>query len=221
MKWTLPNILTVFRTLAAPLVLIAFLVLKRPYADFAALGLFIAASSTDYLDGYLARKWKQISSFGTMLDPIADKAMVIIAIATLIGLFGLDWRIALPASVILLREVFVSGLREFLGENADKIKVTKLAKWKTATQMVAIGVLLSFGLFQHYFGMAQLGMNPEIANQILDGTLEDTVGLRWKYTASLWSFWGGIALFWLAAGLTLISGLDYLRKAMPFFKEAL
>ncbi|MEM7240611.1 MAG: CDP-diacylglycerol--glycerol-3-phosphate 3-phosphatidyltransferase [Pseudomonadota bacterium] len=221
MEWTLPNILTVFRTLAAPLVLIVFLVLKHPYSDFVALGLFIAASLTDYLDGYLARKWKQISSFGTMLDPIADKAMVIIAIATLIGLFGLDWRIALPGSVILLREVFVSGLREFLGDNADKIKVTKLAKWKTATQMTAIGVLLSFGLFQHYFGMAQLGMNPEIANDVLNGTLEDAVGLRWKYTGYIWSFWAGIVLFWIAAGLTLISGLDYLRKAMPFFKEAL
>jgi len=221
MKWTLPNILTVFRTLAAPLVLVMFLVVQRPYADFLALGLFVSASLTDYLDGYLARKWKQISSFGTMLDPIADKAMVIIAIATLIGLFGLDWRIVLPASVILLREVFVSGLREFLGENADKIKVTKLAKWKTAAQMTAIGILFSFELFQHYFVMAQLGMSPEIANDILTGKLEDAVGLRWKYYGYLISFWAGIILFWIAAGLTLVSGVDYLRKAMPFFKEAL
>ena len=221
MKWNIPNILTVFRTLAAPAVLIAFLVLKRPYADFAALGLFVAASFTDYLDGYLARKWKQTSAFGTMLDPIADKAMVIIAIATLVGLFGLNWLIALPASIILLREVFVSGLREFLGENADKIKVTRLAKWKTALQMTAIAILLSFGLFDHYAGMAMLGMGDEIAADVLAGREEDYVGLVWKHTGAVWSYYGGIALFWFAGILTLISGLDYLRKAMPFFKEAL
>ena len=221
MKWTLPNTLTVFRTLAAPGVLIVFLLLQRPYADFAALGLFLIASITDYFDGYFARKWGQISSFGTMLDPIADKAMVIIAIATLIGLFGLDWRIALPASVILLREVFVSGLREFLGENADKIKVTNLAKWKTAVQMTAIAILFTFGLFQHYFGMASLGMNGENVADILEGRTEDLVGLNWKYTGMQWSYWGGVAVFWIAALLTLVSGIDYLRKAMPFFKEAL
>ena len=221
MKWTIPNILTVFRTLAAPAVLIAFLILKRPHADMAALALFITASVTDYFDGYLARKWKQTSAFGTMLDPIADKAMVIIAIATLVGLFGLNWLIALPASVILLREVFVSGLREFLGENADKIKVTQLAKWKTAMQMTAIAILLSYGLFEHYFGMSILGMNPEIVGAILSGQEEDHVGVVWKHTAATWSFYGGIGLFWLAAVLTLVSGVDYLRKAMPFFKEAL
>ena len=66
MKWTLPNTLTVFRTLAAPAVLIVFLILQRPYADFAALGLFLIASITDYFDGYFARKWGQISSFGTI-----------------------------------------------------------------------------------------------------------------------------------------------------------
>ena len=221
MTWNLPNILTVFRTLAAPAVLIVFLLLKRPHADMVALALFITASLTDYFDGYLARKWKQTSAFGTMLDPIADKAMVIIAIATLLALFGLSWLIALPASVILLREVFVSGLCEFLGDNADKIKVTKLAKWKTAMQMTAIGILFGYQIFEHFFGMSILGMNNQIVGAILSGKEEDHVGLVWKYTAATWSFYGGVGLFWVAAILTLVSGVDYLRKAMPFFKEAL
>ena len=102
--------------LAAPAVVVVFLCLDRPYADWVALFLFIGASITDYIDGYLARKWSQQSAFGTMLDPIADKAMVILAIVAIIGLYGLE---AINCNTddfnSMLREVFVSGLREFLG----------------------------------------------------------------------------------------------------------
>jgi CDP-diacylglycerol--glycerol-3-phosphate 3-phosphatidyltransferase len=108
-----------------------------------ALFLFIFASLTDYIDGWLARKWGQISRFGAMLDPIADKAMVVIALAVLLGLHGIsDWTL-IPVAAILFREVFVSGLREFLGETAGLLKVTPLAKWKTAVQMVAISLLFA------------------------------------------------------------------------------
>ncbi|MGB0960793.1 MAG: CDP-diacylglycerol--glycerol-3-phosphate 3-phosphatidyltransferase, partial [Halocynthiibacter sp.] len=137
MKWNLPNILTVMRLFAAPGVAIMFLYFARPWADWYALILFVAASITDFLDGYLARKWSQESRFGAMLDPIADKAMVVIALLVITGFSGMYPWILLPATVIMFREVFVSGLREFLGADAKLLQVTKLAKWKTTAQMVA------------------------------------------------------------------------------------
>ena len=115
MTWTIPNILTVLRLFAAPGVAVMFLYFHRPWADWFALTLFIGAAITDYFDGYLARLWKQESKFGAMLDPIADKAMVVIALLVLTGYSGMNPWLILPATVILFREVFVSGLREFLG----------------------------------------------------------------------------------------------------------
>ena len=158
MKWTIPNSLTVLRLLAAPGVAVMFLYFHRPWADWFALTLFIGAAITDWFDGYLARLWKQESKFGAMLDPIADKAMVVIAIMVLTGYSGMDPWLILPATVILFREVFVSGLREFLGAKAGLLKVTRLAKWKTTAQMVAIPFLLFdgdlFGLINtHVWGV--------------------------------------------------------------------
>ena len=141
MKLTLPNILTILRMLAAPGVAIMFLYFHRPSADWLALTLFVGAAITDYFDGYLARLWKQESKFGAMLDPIADKAMVVIALVVITGFSGMNPWILLPATLIIFREVFVSGLREFLGATAKLLAVTKLAKWKTTAQMVAIAIL--------------------------------------------------------------------------------
>jgi CDP-diacylglycerol--glycerol-3-phosphate 3-phosphatidyltransferase len=218
MRWNIPNILTTFRMLAAPAVVLVFLLLARPYADWVALILFVGAALTDYLDGFLARKWNQQSAFGTMLDPIADKAMVILAFLAIIGLYGLTFAIAVPATLILLREVFVSGLREFLGDNASKLAVTKIAKWKTTVQMIAISVLFAQGIFAHNTGMRIQGMDGALAAQIIDGTEQDLVGLRWNYYGSIWSYWVGIALLWTAALLTFVTGWDYLMKAMPYLK---
>ncbi|MDG1801639.1 MAG: CDP-diacylglycerol--glycerol-3-phosphate 3-phosphatidyltransferase, partial [Paracoccaceae bacterium] len=131
MKWNLPNILTVLRLAAAPGVVVMFLYFNRPLADWFALTLFIVAALTDWVDGYLARAWKQESKFGAMLDPIADKAMVVIALIVITGFSGMTPWILLPATVIIFREIFVSGLREFLGDTAGTLKVTTLAKWKT------------------------------------------------------------------------------------------
>ena len=94
--WTLPNILTIFRLIAAPMVAVMFLYFTRPYADWAALILFLGAALTDWLDGFLARALKQESKLGTMLDPIADKAMVLIALVVLASVFGLNALILLP-----------------------------------------------------------------------------------------------------------------------------
>lgn len=219
MRWTLPNILTVARMIAAPMVALVFLILPRPFADWAAMTIFLLASLTDYVDGYLARAWNQISRFGAMLDPIADKAAVVIALAVILGIHGITAWTLIPVVAILLREVFVSGLREFLGHQAGTLKVTPLAKWKTMVQMVAITMLFAWGLFDHYFVMQTLGMNAEIVSGILNGAIRDDVGLNWKFSGLMLSSYGGLVLLWSAAALTLLTGLDYFRKAMPYLTE--
>lgn len=222
MKWTLPNILTLLRLVAAPGLAVMFLYFSRPYADWFALLLFITAAVTDWFDGYLARAWKQETKMGAMLDPIADKAMVVIALMILVGYSAEHWTpwLVLPATVILFREVFVSGLREYLGDTAGTLKVTKLAKWKTTAQMLAIATLFSQGIFEHYLVMSSFGMDDQIYTQIIAGELEDLFGLRWKEAGVFWTGRIGLWLLWIAAGLTALTGLDYLRKAMPHLKEA-
>ncbi|WP_424984944.1 CDP-diacylglycerol--glycerol-3-phosphate 3-phosphatidyltransferase [Microbulbifer sp. S227A] len=219
MTWNLPNILTILRLLAAPGLAVMFLYFQRPYADWFALLLFVSASLTDWVDGYLARAWKQETKIGAMLDPIADKAMVIIALMVIVGFSSMSPWLVLPATVILFREVFVSGLREYLGDTAGTLKVTNLAKWKTTTQMVAIAVLFLQGIFEHYLGLSLAGLDPQVVAETLAGGGADPNGLRWKATAMEWAERAGLWLLWLAAALTLVTGMDYLRKALPFLKE--
>lgn len=219
MKWTIPNILSVLRLVAAPMLAVMFLFFTRPYADWFALCLFIIASVTDWFDGYLARAWGQETKVGTMIDPIADKAMVVIALMVIVGYSSMSPWLVLPATVILFREVFVSGLREYLGDVAGTLKVTKLAKWKTATQMVAITFLFGQGVFEHYLGMSTIGMSQEIVDQVFAGDIQDSHGLRWKLDGMVWSGWIGLVLLWIAAALTGITGYDYFRKAWPHLKD--
>ena len=217
--WNIPNILTLMRLLAAPGVAIMFLYFARPYADWFALILFVVAATTDWLDGYLARAWKQESKFGTMLDPIADKAMVVIALLVICGFSGMNPWILLPATLIMFRETFVSGLREFLGDTAGTLAVTKLAKWKTAAQMTAIAVLFSTGAFQTYFEISVEGMDAATIDAVMLGELPDGGGIIWKLNGAFYSWWIGIILLWAAMGLTVITGVDYLRKSMPYLRE--
>ncbi|WP_076531097.1 CDP-diacylglycerol--glycerol-3-phosphate 3-phosphatidyltransferase [Roseovarius nanhaiticus] len=219
MTMTLPNILTLLRLLAAPGVAVMFLYFTRPYADWFALILFVSAAITDWFDGYLARSWKQETRLGAMLDPIADKAMVVIALMVIVGYSPMSPWLVLPATVILFREVFVSGLREFLGDTAGLLKVTKLAKWKTTAQMVAIATLFAQGVFEHYFGMSTMGMDAAMVDAILTGAEEDVMGLGWKLTGMHYTWYAGLGLLWLAAVLTLISGADYLLKSLPYLRD--
>jgi len=115
MRWNVPNILTITRLFAAPGVAIMFLYFARPWADWYAMILFILAAVTDFFDGYLARKWGQESRFGAMLDPIADKAMVVIALLVITGVSGMNPWILLPATMILFREVSYQGYANFWG----------------------------------------------------------------------------------------------------------
>jgi len=146
--FSLPNLLTYARILAVPMIVLCFFLEGRlqssDFARWTALGIFIAASVTDYLDGYLARTWKQTSNIGRMLDPIADKLLV----STCLLLLAADsdrtiagWTLW-AAIIILCREILVSGLREYLAALKVSVPVTQLAKWKTAIQMVAIATLL-------------------------------------------------------------------------------
>lgn len=199
MIWNLPNILTLLRLCAAPGVAAVFLAFDRPAADALAFALFAAAAATDYFDGRIARLWRQQSRFGAMLDPIADKAMVVIALAVIMASAGHDGWILLPATVILFREVFVSGLREFLGSVAGLLQVTRLAKWKTTVQMVAIGALFLGGSLAGAPGPAAGGGGEAVE---VGGAVQAA----------------GLALLWVAAGLTLVTGVDYFLKALPHLR---
>ncbi len=220
MNWNIPNILTLLRLIAAPAVAIMFLYFNRPLADWFALILFVGAAFTDFLDGYLARAWKQESKLGAMMDPIADKAMVIIALVVITGFSGMNPWILLPATLIIFREVFVSGLREFLGETAGLLAVTKVAKWKTTVQMFAISVLFAKGAFEHYLIERSVGMDDATFDAIMDGVADDPLGLRGLALGWDICWYGGIGLLWIAMVLTVISGADYFCKAIPYLKDS-
>lgn len=136
----IPNLLT-FARMAAVLVCLALIVLRPSCMAFALFWIFVAASLTDYLDGYLARKWGVVSPLGTLLDPIADKLLVAVMLVYILVAFGSEF--LLPVLVILLRELYVSGLREFLAMGQIPLPVSKGGKWKTALQMIAIAALIS------------------------------------------------------------------------------
>ena len=146
--FNLPNMLTYARIVAVPMVVVCFFLeghLKSSdFARWLALAIFLAASITDYFDGYLARAWQQTSNIGRMLDPIADKLLVSTCLLLLAadedGIAG--WSLW-AAIIILCREILVSGLREYLAALKVSVPVTQLAKWKTTIQMVAIAFLLA------------------------------------------------------------------------------
>ena len=143
MLTSLPNLLTLSRILAIPLIIATFYV-PGPGARWVACVLFVAAAITDFFDGYFARRRNSVSSLGRFLDPIADKLLVaaVLLMLTAFGRLSLTQYSVLPALVILLREILVSGLREYLAELRVGMPVSALAKWKTGLQMTALPVLL-------------------------------------------------------------------------------
>jgi cardiolipin synthase len=182
---SLPNLLTLSRILAVPI--LVFLLWRPAPLDYAiTFVLYCIVGMTDYLDGYLARAWGNISRLGQFLDPIADKIMVAAVLIMLISsrkanpvpeIAGLH---IIPALVILLREIIVSGLREFLAGLQVSVPVSALAKWKTTLQLVALGALILGGAVPQY---------------------------PWVHLV-------GIVCLWAAAALTLITGYDYLRAGL-------
>jgi cardiolipin synthase (CMP-forming) len=145
MMTSLPNLLTISRIVAIPLVIALFYLPPAIHLDWARWGacaIFTLAGLTDWLDGHLARRWHQQSDFGRFLDPIADKLLVAATLLMLAAFGRMSHLTLIPALVILAREILVSGLREHLATLRVRVPVTRLAKWKTVIQMVAIGVLI-------------------------------------------------------------------------------
>ena len=142
--WTLPNLLTLARIIAVVPLVAA--IEARAWSN--ALVIFTVAALTDFLDGWIARRWRMTSEFGRFLDPLADKIIVTgVAVALIdaraIGRGAVIWAVI----AIITREIAVSGLREYLGPRGVIVHVTVIAKWKTATQLVALGVLLAAAAF--------------------------------------------------------------------------
>ena len=183
--YSIPNILTVGRIAAIPVVVgcvYAQSVMDAPlWLRWVALTVFIAAGITDYLDGYYARIWDQQSAFGRMLDPIADKLLVASCLLMLAADNSIHGWTLWAAVVILCREILVSGLREYLAALRVSVPVTKLAKWKTTVQLVAIGFLIA----------------GEAGEQLIPATTLI-----------------GIVLLWISAIFTIYTGWDYFRAGI-------
>lgn len=196
---TLPNILTLSRIVAVPLLAALLWWPDWSLGYWLAFALYCLMGITDYFDGYLARSSGAVSKLGMFLDPIADKIMVASVILVLTaqgylrGPYVGDLHV-IAGLIILIREIAVSGLREFLAGLQVSVPVTKLAKWKTTLQLVALGALIGGG--------AVHGPPPillaEAARPLAD---------QWIHLVGLASLWG-------AAILTLITGWDYLRVGL-------
>jgi len=184
MKIKIPNILTIGRIIIVPFFVISFF-LPGFYGEIIPFLLFILASFTDFLDGLLARLYKEESKLGELLDPIADKIIVSAALILLVMNGTIQNYEVIAAIIILIREILISGLREFLSDVQVKIPVSSLAKGKTFIQMFSIAILLT----------------GETGNKIIN--FED-------YNAQT----VGIILLWLSAFLTLYTGYDYVRKGI-------
>lgn len=141
MLTSLPNVLTLARVAIIPVV-VALIYLPAAWAAWTALAIYAAAAFTDWLDGYLARRRQEVSPLGRFLDPVADKLLVTAVVVALIAEGTIDPITALPALVILCREMLVSGLREYMAEIQVGMPVSRLAKWKTLAQMAALALLI-------------------------------------------------------------------------------
>ena len=184
MKIKIPNYLTIGRIIIVPIFVISFY-LPGFYGDIIPLVLFVTASFTDFLDGLLARMYKEESKLGELLDPIADKILVAAALILLVMNGTIKNYEVIAAIIILTREILISGLREFLAIGKIKLPVSNLAKLKTFLQMFSISILLT----------------GETGNKIVN--FQD-------YNAQTI----GIILLWFSAFLTLYTGYDYLRKGI-------
>ena len=181
----IPNILTIGRIIIVPIFVLSFFI-PGVFGDLVPFFLFVIASFTDYLDGLLARLYKEESKLGELLDPIADKILVAAALVLLIMNGIIKNYEVIAAIVILTREILISGLREFLAKRSeDTVPVTSMSKFKTFIQMFSIALLLT----------------GETGNKIIN--FQD-------YNAQTI----GIILLWVAAFLTLYTGYIYFKKGI-------
>lgn len=191
LKKNIPNILTLFRIILIPILVLSFYFFGR-ITNLIVAFLFMLASITDYFDGYLARYYKVQSNFGTCFDPIADKLLVSVALIMLVNFSRQNIFIVIPAMIIICREILVSGLREFLATIKVSVPVTRLSKWKTAIQMIAITALL----------LASKGSSYTF-NSIMD-IFSVNAGIRGLLDGSIELI--GIVLLNISAILTILTG---------------
>jgi CDP-diacylglycerol--glycerol-3-phosphate 3-phosphatidyltransferase/cardiolipin synthase len=184
MKLQIPNILTIGRIIIVPIFVLTFFI-PGFFGDLIPFFLFVVASFTDYLDGLLARLFKEESKLGELLDPIADKILVAAALTLLVMNGVIKNYEVIAAIIILTREILISGLREFLAKGSITMQVTSLSKLKTFIQMISIAILLT----------------GDSGNKVIN--FQD-------YNAQTI----GIILLWLSAFLTLYTGYDYLRRGI-------
>lgn len=177
-----PNIITIAR-IAAIVPISALILAGDPLLRGVALALFVIAAGSDWIDGYLARAWNQYSDLGRMLDPIADKILVIILITILAWDRSLSALDLIPAGVILFRETFIPGLREFLGNRTVVLPVTPLAKWKTTIQLVALAIVIAETI------IPGLGFVSDIVLWIAGAI---TLWTGWVYLRASWPHLSGI-----------------------------
>ncbi len=187
-KSTIPNGLTLFRCLTA-LLLPIIVIYGGEIGAIIATPLLILAGMTDYFDGFYARKYKVISNFGKILDPIADKLLVIGLIFALASEHMFEYNYAfIPALIIVLREILISGIRESITSYDMTLEVTFLSKWKTTIQLIACGSFLVWRTNTFSYSLDALGVI--------------------SYT-----------FLWVAAIITLITGIQYIMKLVLFFKN--
>jgi cardiolipin synthase len=195
---SLPNILTYARIAAIPVVVGCIYeqaIVDGPlWLRWVALAVFIAAAVTDFLDGYYARIWDQHSAFGRMLDPIADKLLVASCLLMLAADGSIHGWTLWAAIVILCREILVSGLREYLAALRVSVPVTKLAKWKTTVQLVAIGFLLAGDAGDQLVAAIVPILGPVVTQM-------------------------GLLLLWISAIVTIYTGWDYFRAGIHHLIE--
>jgi len=175
-RGNLANILTVARLVLLPFIIMLFF-MPWNWAAWACLTLYAIGAITDFFDGWVARKYNQITPFGTFLDPISDKIFVTTILLMLLAVDRISGIFVLAVIIILMREFLVAGLREFLGPKDVKLPVTSLAKWKTTIQMIACGLLI----------IAPVSMAAKIIGLIgLVAAAVLTAMTGWKYLAASW-----------------------------------
>ena len=154
----LPNCMTIVRIAITPMIAVLIWIDEPDFGYQSALALYTIASITDYIDGYIARRLKVESSLGAILDPIADKLLVVTVLFALASVTKSGWLFLTPALIILTRELIISGLREFLAQKNVSAPVTRLAKWKTTAQILALGFLMGAPGFPGFPFAHEIGM---------------------------------------------------------------
>ena len=183
----MPNLLTIIRIIFASLIALILIFFDSKFAYLISFILFCLAGMTDFFDGWLARRKNQISDLGRMLDPIADKILVISTLVILMSNNVIESYNIIAALIIIYREIFISGLREFLGDKSSVIKVTNLAKLKTTIQFIAILSFLGSQIINDYF--------------------------MYTHVINIFSSFICTFLIWMTSFISLLTGFNYIQSA--------